>query len=528
MFLFLRKTAKNFEKLWTFSKNGVLYILDNCREFPKGSLLKSYTYPFPITMSDWYLKHGDKEYGPMDSSKLKQLAAQNKIRPTDYIRRGADGKWTLASHAKGLFNETASNDPSAPSPINVHSGDANSGAVPPVPPVAPNLSASFSQKPIAPPVASAIPVAQKTASSASSSMSFGDGIEFTHSSPASSSSKKGKKSKKKGPAPMDKKTVLIASIAGGSVLVLILLVVLIFALKNDNGSNAPAADKTEVAQSDKGEAAPAEGENANADNSAADEDAAADDNAIADENAEANPGEESDQPIVAFETPKDAIDSATGSAKAGDVEIKVVSIKQGIEAITEKDGSETDSPDRSTIITLSVKNINDKKTVTFTPWSVQIANGKRNSVLLRDTENVYGIALKPGEVPTSVKRETHTLYSDDPPVTDVLVFKRFVPGAKELFLTLPVPGNPSQSVVFRIKTENVGGAGAAKPKADAAEGGAAEGDSESPIVSESAPAEDFNPEDDDEYNEINGVSEAQQKKDQEEADAELKALNLGD
>lgn len=483
-------------------------------------------------MADWYLKHGDKEYGPMDSNKLKQLAAQNKIRPTDYIRRGADGKWTLASHAKGLFSETASNDPSAPSPINVHSGDANSGAPLPVPPVAPTSNPAFSQTPpIAPPVAKTIPVAQKAASSTSSSMSFGDGIEFTPGSPSSSSPKKGKKGKKKGAAPADKKTVLIASIAGGSVLVLILVVVLIFALKKDNSSNVPPADKTETAQSAEGDAAPAEGDNANADeNAAADENANADENAVTDENAEANPAEESDKPVEAFETPKDAIDSAKESAKVGDVEIKVVSIRQGIEPITEKDGSETDSPDRSTIITLSVKNINDKKTVTFTPWSVQIANGKKNSVLLRDTENVYGIALKPGEVPTSVKRETHTLYSDDPPVTDVLVFKRYVPGAKELFLTLPVPGNPAQSVIFSIKTENVGGAGAAKPEANAAEDGAAQADnkSESPVVSESAPAEDYNPEDDDEYNEVNGVSEAQQKKDQEKADADLKALNLGD
>ena len=481
-------------------------------------------------MADWYLKHGDKEYGPMDSNKLKQLAAQNKIRPTDYIRRGADGKWTLASHAKGLFNDAASNDPSAPSPINVQSGDAKTGATQPVPPVAPNLSASFSQTPpVAPPVAKAIPVAQKAASSASSSMSFGEGLEFTPSSPASSAPKKGKKGKKKGPAPMDKKTVLIASIAGGSVLVLILLVVLIFALKKNNASNVPPADKTEAAQSAEGDAAPAEGENANADNAAADENANADDSAIADENVEANPANESDQPIEPFETPKDAIDSATDSAKVGDVEIKVVSIRQGSEPITEKDGSESDSPDRSTIITLSVKNINDKKTVTFTPWSVQIANGKKNSVLLRDTENVYGIALKPGEVPTSVKRETITMYSDDPAVTDVLVFKRFVPGAKELFLTLPVPGNPAQSVIFSIKTENVGGA-AAKPDTNATDDDAVQADnnSESPVVSESAPAEDYNPEDDDEYNEVNGVSEAQQKRDQEEADAELKALNLGD
>ena len=93
---------------------------------------------------------------------------------------------------------------------------------------------------------------------------------------------------------------------------------------------------------------------------------------------------------------------------------------------------------------------------------------------------------------------------------------------------MPVPGDPNQTVTFRIDTENVGkSAGAAKSEADAEEGARSEKDV-SPIVSESAPEEDFNPEDDDEYSEINGVSEAAQKRDQEEADAELKALNLGD
>lgn len=494
----------------------------------KESPLIGYTYPFPITMADWYLKHGDKEYGPMDSNKLRQLAAQNKIRPTDYIRRGADGKWTLASHAKGLFSDTVSNDPTAPSPINVHSGDANTGFSQSVPPVAPTPNPAFTQTPniqtpVAPPIAPAIPVAQK-APSTSSSMSFGDGLDFSsNSAPSPSSPQKGKKGKKKVPAAMDKKTILIASIAGGAVLVLILIAVLVFALrsKKDNSANAPETEQT-TTQSKEDADNPAKEENAQAEPGVGEEALPNEDEQTEDGN---NPDEQPSQPIA---IPENVYDSATQSAKVGDMEIKVVSIRQGTEPIVTKGGVEDDSPDRSTIITVSVQNTNPKKTVKFTPWSVSLSSGKKTNISLTDKENTYGFALKPGEYPKNVKKEPKTIYSDDPPVTDVLIFERFVPGAKELFLTLPVPGDPSQTVTFRIDTENVGKSlGAAKPEASAGEDAQPE-KNVSPVVSESAPAEEYNPEDDDEYNEVNGVSEAAQKRDQEEADAELKALNLGD
>ena len=407
-------------------------------------------------MADWYLKHGEKEYGPMDSSKLKQLAAQNKIRPTDYIRRGADGKWTLASHAKGLFSETASNDPSAPSPINVHSGDANVGATTPVPPVAPTPSPAFTQTPnvqtpIAPPRAVAIPVAQKAASSTSSSMSFGDGIEFTPSSPSPSSPKKGKKGKKKGSAPTNNKTVLIAGAAGGAVLVLILIIVLVIVLrgKKENSNNVPPSEQTNAQANEEGTASE---ENVQAEPGDGEE-------ALPNEDGQnpENADSQDEQPSEQVSIPENVYDSATQSAKVGDMEIKVVSIRQGTEPIITKGGAEEESPDRSTIITVSVQNINPQKTVKFTPWSISLSSGKKSYISLTDKENTYGFALKPGEYSKNVKKETKTLYSDDPPVTDVLIFERYVPGAKELFLTLPVPGNPAQSVVFSIKTENVGG-----------------------------------------------------------------------
>ena len=481
-------------------------------------------------MADWYLKHGDKEYGPMDSNKLKQLAAQNKIRPTDYIRRGADGKWTLASHAKGLFNDAASNDPSAPAPINVQSGDTNVGISHPVPPFAPAPNPAFTQTPnvqvpIAPPRAAAIPVAQKAASSTSSSMSFGDGLEFTsNSAPSSSSPKKGKKGKKKGSAPTDNKTILIAGAAGGAVLVLILIIVLVFVLrgKKNNSNDVPPAEQTTTQTENGAETKPAEGEDDQEEPgfgevAPANEDEQTEERDIKDE-----------QPSEQVAIPENVYDSATQSAKVGDMEIKVVSIRQGTESIITKGGAEEESPDRSTIITVSVQNINPQKTVKFTPWSISLSSGKKTNISLTDKENTYGFALKPGEYSKNVKKETKTLYSDDPPVTDVLIFERYVPGAKELFLTLPVPGDPGQTVTFRIDTGNVGKPAGAAPKADAADDGAAVNNSESPVVSESAPAEEYNPEDDDEYNEVNGVSEAQQKRDQEEADAELKALNLGD
>lgn len=465
-------------------------------------------------MSEWYLKRGEKEIGPIDSKQLRQMAAQNKVRPTDYIRQGADGKWTTVSHVKGLFADSAPLSPSAPTPIAVQGGDT------PVPPSASTPQAFGSVPPFQMPTAP--PVATPTASS----MSFGDGLGgMPENSSKTSSPKKGKKGKKKASAPMDQKTVIIASVAGGAVLLLIAIVVLVFALRGNKDSGKPAPDADKAAQTqteDKDAQKPATEENANP------EGAPAEDGAPAEENANANDAAiEEDQPSQPIEPPKNAIDSSTQSAKVGDLEIKVVSIKQGVETITKSDGAEAESPERSTIITLSIQNINPNKKVKFTPWSVQLTSGKKTNITLTDSQNVYGCALKPGEVPKGVERKTDELYSDDPPVKDVLVFKRIVAGAKELFLTLPEPGDPTRTIVFSIKTDNMGSAsGAAKTEKAADESDSAPNADNANDAQ--TPAEDFNPENDDEYSEIDGVSEAAQKRDQAEADAELKSLNLGD
>lgn len=54
----------------------------------------------------WYLKHNGKTAGPVTSSQLKQLAAQDKITPQTRLRTGDDGDWIRASKVKGLFPST--------------------------------------------------------------------------------------------------------------------------------------------------------------------------------------------------------------------------------------------------------------------------------------------------------------------------------------------------------------------------------------------------------------------------------------
>ena len=54
-------------------------------------------------MASFYLRRGSKVMGPVTVAKLKEAAASGKLKPEDEIRKGADGRWQLASSVKGLF-----------------------------------------------------------------------------------------------------------------------------------------------------------------------------------------------------------------------------------------------------------------------------------------------------------------------------------------------------------------------------------------------------------------------------------------
>ena len=58
-------------------------------------------------MSQWYCRIDDHKSGPFSSDAMRKLAKDKKLRPTDLVRKGEDGKWVRASAVKGLFPPTA-------------------------------------------------------------------------------------------------------------------------------------------------------------------------------------------------------------------------------------------------------------------------------------------------------------------------------------------------------------------------------------------------------------------------------------
>ena len=54
----------------------------------------------------WYVKHNGKTFGPITSTKLKQLVGAAKIKPATEVRLGDDGQWIQASRVKGLLEQT--------------------------------------------------------------------------------------------------------------------------------------------------------------------------------------------------------------------------------------------------------------------------------------------------------------------------------------------------------------------------------------------------------------------------------------
>lgn len=67
--------------------------------------------------STWFVRINNKDAGPLTSGDLRTLARQGKLKPSDLIRMGADGQWTLASKVQGLvFHQTSINNLPAPKP----------------------------------------------------------------------------------------------------------------------------------------------------------------------------------------------------------------------------------------------------------------------------------------------------------------------------------------------------------------------------------------------------------------------------
>ena len=60
-------------------------------------------------MSNWFVKRGNQqEQGPVNSSSLKTMAQNGKLKPTDQVRQDGSDSWRDASTLKGLFSEAHS------------------------------------------------------------------------------------------------------------------------------------------------------------------------------------------------------------------------------------------------------------------------------------------------------------------------------------------------------------------------------------------------------------------------------------
>lgn len=71
--------------------------------------------------TDWYVRIGQVERGPISSETLKHLALEGRVTSDTPIRRGDSGNWVPASRVKGLF----------PSPVASATPQPIPAAVPP-------------------------------------------------------------------------------------------------------------------------------------------------------------------------------------------------------------------------------------------------------------------------------------------------------------------------------------------------------------------------------------------------------------
>jgi len=65
--------------------------------------------------NQWFIRSGEKVYGPMDAANLKNLATSGKITKTTEVAQAKDGPWHRAAIVKGLFpNDSVVPTPPAP------------------------------------------------------------------------------------------------------------------------------------------------------------------------------------------------------------------------------------------------------------------------------------------------------------------------------------------------------------------------------------------------------------------------------
>jgi hypothetical protein len=77
----------------------------------------------------WYVARGKEKFGPYTAARLKELAAQGRVLPTDMLHKEGIPKWVPASSVKGLFAPNSA--AKAPPPLPTASPQARPEAKPP-------------------------------------------------------------------------------------------------------------------------------------------------------------------------------------------------------------------------------------------------------------------------------------------------------------------------------------------------------------------------------------------------------------
>lgn len=55
-----------------------------------------------MATQEWFVRIGEKTYGPHTAEKLREAARSGKLTPDNSVRKGLDGKWVTASKVRGL------------------------------------------------------------------------------------------------------------------------------------------------------------------------------------------------------------------------------------------------------------------------------------------------------------------------------------------------------------------------------------------------------------------------------------------
>src|SRR5687767_1615424 len=57
----------------------------------------------PVKLDQWFCQISGKVLGPYSTQELKRLVREERLLPTDGVKKGRDGKWVAAQNVKNLF-----------------------------------------------------------------------------------------------------------------------------------------------------------------------------------------------------------------------------------------------------------------------------------------------------------------------------------------------------------------------------------------------------------------------------------------